>query len=113
MPMPTQDTIQQLRDVVQEVRRKPYPIKDLIPLLTRAADALEATLTPLPLHPNDATQVDLWAEIHRLRVAMKGPDSFPTWYEAAVDERIRRVAAERKLKKLQKDHPEIYAKIAE
>lgn len=110
--MPTQDTIQQLRDVVQEVRRKPYPIKDLIPLLTRAADALEATLTPLPVN-DGSTEVDLWAEIHRLRSAMKGPDPFPTWYEAAVDERIRRVAAERKLKKLQEEHPEIYAKFAE
>lgn len=32
---------QQLRRVVAEIRRKPYPISDLIPLLDRAATELE------------------------------------------------------------------------
>jgi len=34
-------TAQQLRRVVAEIRRKPYPISDLIPLLDRAATELE------------------------------------------------------------------------
>lgn len=34
-------TAQQLRRVVLEIRRKPYPIKDLIPLLDKAATELE------------------------------------------------------------------------
>jgi len=39
--MTTETTTQQLRRVVAEIRRKPYPIKDLIPLLDRAATELE------------------------------------------------------------------------
>jgi len=34
-------TSEQLRKVVLEIRRKPYPIKDLIPLLDKAATELE------------------------------------------------------------------------
>lgn len=34
-------TAQQLRRVVLEIRRKPYPIADLIPLLDKAAIELE------------------------------------------------------------------------
>jgi hypothetical protein len=34
-------TAQDLRRVIGEIRRKPYPIKDLIPLLDRAATELE------------------------------------------------------------------------
>lgn len=40
------------------------------------------------------TEVDLWAEIHRLRAEVVGPDGFATWKEAAVAERVRRVRAE-------------------
>ena len=29
-----------IREVIVEIRRRPYPISDLIPLLARAADAL-------------------------------------------------------------------------
>lgn len=35
------DLVKQLRDVIQDIRRKPYPIKDLIPLLASAADEIE------------------------------------------------------------------------
>jgi hypothetical protein len=45
----------------------------------------------------DATAVDLWAEIWRLREAVKGPDGYASWQDAATDERIRRVKAERAL----------------
>lgn len=34
-------TAQQLRRTILEIRRKPYPIKDLIPLLDKAATELE------------------------------------------------------------------------
>lgn len=43
------------------------------------------------------TEVDLWAEIHRLRAAVKGPEGYSSWQEAATAERIRRVKAERAL----------------
>lgn len=35
-----EDIASRLRATVQDIRRKPYPISDLIPLLTQAADAL-------------------------------------------------------------------------
>lgn len=38
-----------------------------------------------------------WAELYRLREAVKGPDGFATWQEAASAERVRRVKAERAL----------------
>lgn len=46
------------------------------------------------------TEADLWAEIYRLREAVKGPDGFDTWQHAAVDERIKRIKAEKQLSKL-------------
>lgn len=46
------------------------------------------------------TEVDMWAEIYRLREAVKGPDGFDSWQDAAVAERIRRARAERVLKKI-------------
>jgi hypothetical protein len=38
-----------------------------------------------------------WAELFRLRNAVKGPDGYATWQDAATAERIRRVKAERAL----------------
>ena len=65
---------------------------------------------PLPAHPDtspppaqpatpqgdakDWTEVDLWAEIYRLRAAVKGPEGYDSWQDAATAERIRRVKAE-------------------
>lgn len=49
-------------------------------------------------------EADLWAEIYRLREAVKGPTGYNSWQEAAIDERLRRVKAERELKTL--DQPE-------
>lgn len=46
---------------------------------------------------NESDPVVLWAEIWRLRAAIEGPDGFPTWQDAAVAERVRRVAAEKAL----------------
>lgn len=39
----------------------------------------------------DATDVDLWAEIHRLRAAVAGPAGFASWQDAATAERVLRV----------------------
>lgn len=37
----TETIAQRLRKIIGEIRRKPYPIKDLIPLLDQAATELE------------------------------------------------------------------------
>jgi hypothetical protein len=44
-----------------------------------------------------------YAELYRLRAAVKGPDGFETWQDAATDERIRRVKAESDIKALAKE----------
>lgn len=46
---------------------------------------------------DESDAVALWAEIWRLRAAVKGPNGYASWQDAATDERIRRVKAERKL----------------
>lgn len=48
-------------------------------------------------HPDEDDAVTLWAEIHRLRAAVQGPDGYATWQDAATAERVRRVAAEKAL----------------
>ena len=53
------------------------------------------------LSPNEEDAGVLWAEIHRLRAAVQGPDGFETWRQAAVAERVRRVAAEKALAAVQ------------
>lgn len=40
--MKTDQLPERLRKAITEIRRKPYPISDLIPLLSAAADALQA-----------------------------------------------------------------------
>jgi hypothetical protein len=44
-----------------------------------------------PLDDNENNPIRLWAEIHRLRAEMQGPDGFPTWKEAAIAERAKNV----------------------
>ena len=39
---------EELRTACADIRRKPYPIADLVPLLQRAADALDAAAAALP-----------------------------------------------------------------
>lgn len=46
------------------------------------------------------TEVDLWAEIHRLRAAVKGPEGFASWQQAATAERGRRARYERELRNI-------------
>ena len=38
----------------------------------------------------DSTEL-LWAEIHRLRAELKGPEGFDSWKDAAIAERVLRV----------------------
>jgi len=51
---------------------------------------------------NKAKPEELIAEIFRLREALKGPEGFATWREAAVAEKLSRVAAERMLTSVEK-----------
>ena len=48
-------TAQDLRRVIGEIRRRPYPIKDLIPLLDKASTELEAYHLLLDYHKNTGT----------------------------------------------------------
>lgn len=62
--------------------------------------AIEARVDGAPASESDWTEIDLWAEIHRLRAAVKGPDGYASWQEAATAERIRRVRVESGLTRL-------------
>lgn len=53
--MMNETTAQQLRRVVAEIRRKPYPISDLIPLLDKAASELEDFHKLLSFHQKQGT----------------------------------------------------------
>ena len=55
-----------------------------------------------PLHADESDPVRLWAEIHRLRADLQGPDGYATWKEAATAERVRRVRAENAVSSLQR-----------
>jgi hypothetical protein len=46
------------------------------------------------LDPNEEDAGVLWAEIHRLRAAVQGPEGYDSWQDAATAERVRRVRAE-------------------
>lgn len=50
-----------------------------------------------PLLDSEEDPARLWAEIHRLRAAVQGPDGYATWQQAAVAERVRRVKAEARI----------------
>lgn len=63
---------------------------------------------PQPDQRLDANETDptaLWAEIHRLRVALRGPDGYASWQDAATDERMKRVRAEKALKEVTSAQP--------
>ena len=49
-----------------------------------------------PLVDSEEDPARLWAEIHRLRAAVQGPQGYASWQEAATHERERRVTAERR-----------------
>lgn len=50
---------------------------------------------------NEENPVSLWAEIHRLRAAIKGPEGYATWQDAAIAERALRMKAEKEQPKTQ------------
>ena len=72
-----------------------------------ATQAALAAYAPQPAPDKDAEIAALkneikldseaWAELHTLRIDIQGPDGFTTWKEAAVDERVLRVKAEREI----------------
>lgn len=51
-------------------------------------------ITPVDAVPGEPVDAETWAELYRLREAVKGPKGFATWQDAAVDERHCRVQAE-------------------
>lgn len=61
--------------------------------------------------PNEEDPLVLWAEIHRLREALKGPDGFASWQDAAINERVRRVEAERGIREAVLAEREACAKV--
>ena len=61
------------------------------------------------------TEVDMWAEIYRLREAVKGPEGYDSWQDAATAERCRRVKAEKELRDYKTEvsaHCEMIASVA-
>lgn len=55
---------------------------------------------PLGSDGNEDDPILLHAEIHRLRSELQGPDSFATWKDAVIAERLRRVKAEEQLREM-------------
>lgn len=78
-------------------------------LAEQAINALRAALAaPQPdqrLGDNETDPTVLWAEIHRLSVALRGPDGYASWQDAATDERVKRVRAEKALKEVTSAQP--------
>lgn len=94
---------------IEELCQLGYTVKDgeLIPpdhlhkLVEAAGHPLAApqqaeAVPSSDLNTDEGDPVTLWAEIWRLREAVKGPDGYATWQDAATAERIRRVRAESK-----------------
>jgi hypothetical protein len=53
-----------------------------------------------PLRKDEVDPIRLWAEIHRLRAAVQGPEGYASWQDAAVHERQLRLEAQRLLRAL-------------
>ena len=62
---------------------------DATPAKVRLTDVLG------PLVDSEEDPARLWAEIHKLRAAVQGPQGYATWQDAAAAERARRVKAEK------------------
>ncbi len=62
----------------------------------------EAVQRPVGLDPNESDPLVLWAEIARLQAAVKGPEGYASWQDAATAERARRNKAERALAETQR-----------
>lgn len=68
--------------------------KRMIALVSKHASPPPAQPATPQGDEKDWTEVDMWAEIYRLRAAVKGPEGYDSWQDAATAERIRRVKAE-------------------
>jgi hypothetical protein len=66
------------------------------------APILPASGTPL-LADDEENPSLIWAEVHRLRAKLRGPTGYATWSDAALDERNKRIAAERDLQAAQRE----------
>jgi hypothetical protein len=75
-------------------------------LYGRAPIEAPAPSKPSTLDPNESDPLVLWAEIARLQAAVKGPDGYASWQDAATAERLRRVEAERRLTEPQPAQPD-------
>jgi len=60
-----------------------------------------------PIADNEEDPARLWAEIHRLRVIVRGPEGYDTWQDAALAERLRRIAFQGELQAL-RNHVEYW-----
>lgn len=69
-------------------------------LISPKGDKLFEVTPMLTLDANEADAVVLWAAIHHLRAAQQGPSGYQSWQDAAVDERVKRVALQRELDEL-------------
>lgn len=85
-----------------------YHLPSSFQLETEHPPAYVGPLGPLGLHENDP--VRLWAEIWKLRSEARGPDDYETWRDAAVAEKMQRIATERKLKELRDQVTMVLAK---
>jgi len=73
---------------------KKHPATFIICRLSGQWKRTDKERTPLYTDPLSA---EVWAELHRLRHEIQGPDGFATWKDAAIAERIKRVAVEKRL----------------
>ena len=79
-----------------------YNLKHELGLVKKVLIGYESGRVGTKELPEDSPPHLLWAEIFRLRHALKGPDGFETWQDAAVDERRRRVALDKELADIKK-----------
>lgn len=50
-----------------------------------------------PQDPEVTADVEIYAELYRLRAEIKGPDGFDTWKDAAISEKKARIAFEKRI----------------
>jgi hypothetical protein len=74
---------------------------EILAIEVALADAQPSYKSSSPADDDESDPVTLWAEIHRLRAAVAGPDGFASWQDAATNERIRRVRAEARIAELE------------
>ena len=66
-----------------------------------------------PLVDGEEDPARLWAEIHRLRAAVQGPDGYASWQDAATAERVQRVKLRNTLQGIAEADPRKWEELAE